>query len=120
MDMVSESGQVEKYYQFADCLNDGGFVMDFEVYRGDVAGRLENAGDNWNSGRYPIGQQRRIDLSTLRFNGEAPQVGDSLQIFVRVVAGVDKRGPAFLFAPNGHAAVHRAAGTTLFYGVDLL
>jgi hypothetical protein len=47
-------------------------------------------------------------------------VGDSLQIFVRVVAGVDKRGPAFLFAPNGHAAVHRAAGTTLFYGVDLL
>jgi hypothetical protein len=47
-------------------------------------------------------------------------VGDSLQIFVRVVAGVDKRGPSFLYAPNGHTAVQRAAGTTLFYGIDLL
>ncbi len=118
--MVSESGQVEKYYQFAECLNDGGFVMDFEVYRGDVAGRLDGAGDNWSSGRYPIGQRRKIDLGTLRFNGQPPEVGDSLQIFVRVVAGVDKRGPSFLYAPNGHTAVQRAAGTTLFYGIDLL
>ena len=69
-----------------------------------------------------------VSLSTIALNlasgisrlVQPPEVGDSLQIFVRVVAGVDKRGPSFLYAPNGHTAVQRAAGTTLFYGIDLL
>lgn len=40
--MLSESGQAEKYHQFAGFLNDVGFVMGLRFIAGDVVGRLSN------------------------------------------------------------------------------
>lgn len=107
----SESGNTDLHVQHIACVNNGAFLMKFEVER--VAGG--KAGD---SGNYPAGKTRSLDLSTLTFRGNPLAVGEQVRPVVHVVAGRTHSGPAVSFAPNGHTATFSVHGTTLIYSID--
>lgn len=108
----AESGSVDLHVQHIACVNNAGFVMNFQIRR-QRDGR--DAGD---SGRYPINQSRRIDLSGLEFGGDRLQIGDLVQPRVNAVAGSTRDGPGVRYAPNGQTATFNVRGTTLDYSVE--
>ncbi|MGO4775978.1 hypothetical protein AB4084_10815, partial [Lysobacter sp. 2RAB21] len=73
----AQSGQPELHVQHIACANNAAFVLRFIIQRldGDRVISQATAG-----GAFPAGQTRSVDLSALRFHGQALDVGDRVRI----------------------------------------
>lgn len=107
----SESGEVELFVQHIACTNNAGFVMWFEI------DRLSGGGRAGRTPRFPVNQNRSVDLSTLTFNGGQPQLGDVVRPRVRAIAGRIRLGTSVRYAANGQTANFTVRGTTLSFSV---
>ncbi|OJF14260.1 hypothetical protein [Couchioplanes caeruleus] len=90
-------------------VNNGGFVMNFQVTTRD--GQLSAPTDD-----YPINQWRLIDLTSTPLDE-----GVDVRPLVHATAGDDVHGNTFVsYCANGQTATYTASGTTLNYSVTLL
>lgn len=96
------------------CVNHAGFVMNFSVSILNIEdGSTRVVGD---SGSYPIGQTRVIDLANYGI-----EEGSLIRPFVHAAWGVSNEGNRYArYAPNGGSATYHVTGTTLNYSVDLV
>jgi hypothetical protein len=90
-------------------VNNGGFVIDFQITTRD--GQLSAPTDD-----YPINQWRIVDLASTAF-----AEGIDVRPLVHAQAGDDVAGNVFVsYCVNGQTATYTASGTTLDYSVTLL
>ncbi|UQU64218.1 hypothetical protein COUCH_35530 [Couchioplanes caeruleus] len=90
-------------------VNNGGFVMNFQITTRD--GQLSAPTDD-----YPINQWRLVDLTST-----ALDEGVDVRPLVHATAGDDVLGNNFVsYCANGQTATYTASGTTLNYTVTLL
>lgn len=111
----AESGQPELHVQHIACANNAAFVMRFIIQRLDgdrVISQTQGAG------AFAAGLTRSVDLSALRFHGQALDVGDRVRIRARALGGTRRNGPAVAYAPNGHTATFSVRGTTLSFSIN--
>jgi hypothetical protein len=95
------------------CVNNAGFVMNFQVAYLDEDGNTQVTD---NSGNYPIDQTRTIDLA-----GAGIEEGSFMWPHVHAVLGITKDGePKVKYAKNGHVGTYEVKGTTLIYSVNLI
>jgi hypothetical protein len=111
----AQSGQPELHVQHIACVNNAAFVLRFIIQRldGDRVISQATAG-----GAFPAGQTRSVDLSALRFHGQALEVGDRVRIRARAIGGTRRDGPSVAYAPNGHTATFSVRGTTLSFSIN--
>ncbi|MFI7540138.1 hypothetical protein [Actinoplanes sp. NPDC049599] len=90
-------------------VNNGGFVMNFQVTTRD--GQLSAPTDD-----YPVNQWRLVDLTSTPL-----AEGVDVRPLVHATAGDDVLGNNFVsYCVNGQTATYTASGTTLNYTVTLL
>jgi hypothetical protein len=90
-------------------VNNGGFVMNFQVTTRD--GQLSAPTDD-----YPVNQWRLVDLTSTPL-----AEGVDVRPLVHATAGDDVLGNNFVsYCTNGQTATYTASGTTLNYTVTLL
>ncbi|AEV83686.1 hypothetical protein ACWT_2755 [Actinoplanes sp. SE50] len=95
--------------QKVSVINNGGFVIDFQVTT--RTGELSASTDD-----YPINQYRVVDLNSTPF-----AEGSDVRPLVHAQAGNTVPGNVFVsFCNNGQTATYTASGTTLNYTVTLL
>ena len=95
------------------CVNDAGFVMNFELRFIDPStGQWVGAA---NSGNYPIDQTRTIDGQTLNL-----PAGGHMLPEVHAILGETKAGLEVEYQPNGQTATYDVRGGTLTYSVSLI
>ena len=96
------------------CVNHAGFVMNFSVSILNIEdGSTLVIGD---SGSYPIGQTRVIDLADYGI-----EEGSLIRPFVHASWGVSNEGNRYArYSPNGASATYHVTGTTLNYSVELV
>lgn len=111
----AESGQPELHVQHIACANNAAFVLRFIIQRldGDRAISQAPAG-----GAFAAGQTRSVDLSAMRFHGDALRVGERVRIRARAIGGTRRDGPSVAYAPNGHTATFSVRGTTLSFSIN--
>lgn len=98
------------------CVNNAGFVMSFGIQIQDDDTGLDLIIDGLDTGPYPIGQTRVIDLATTGINP-----GTTVRPHVRARGGIDKLGDRRVrFQPNGQTATYDVRGTTLDFSVRLI
>ncbi|GLY07066.1 MULTISPECIES: hypothetical protein [Actinoplanes] len=103
------SAQAVPCVQKVAVVNNGGFVMNFQITTRD--GQLSAATDD-----YPINQWRIVDLVSTGF-----AEGVDVRPLVHAQAGNDVPGNVFVsYCANGQTATYTASGTTLNYSVTLL
>jgi len=99
--------------QYIECVNNAAFVMSFGIQILDENTGLILIVDGLDTGNYPIGQSRRINLATI---GIEP--GTVVRPQVRAVWGVNNPGDEWVrFQPNRFLAKYDVRGTTLSYTV---
>ena len=108
------SGESEPHYHYLDYTHMGAFIARFVVQR-LVDGRAIS--QTRILGRMRNHQTYRIDLTTLRFHGEALQVGDHVRLRIGAVGGARRNGPSVAYAPGGEDARFEVRGTTLAFSV---
>jgi hypothetical protein len=84
--------------------NNGGFVMEFDVLWAGPTPTHSTA----SSGRYPLGSNRSIDMSTGTYN---IQPGQTMQPHVHAILGDHKDGSFVTYDPAGPFAVYTCSGT---------
>jgi hypothetical protein len=103
------AAQVEPCVQKVAVVNNGGFVINFQLTTRD--GQLSAPTDD-----YPINQWRIVDLASTPF-----AEGVDLRPLVHPQAGEDALGNVFVsYCANGQTATYTASGTTLNPSVTLL
>ena len=112
---VAESGQTELHVQHIACTNNAWFAIRFVVQRLDGDRAISQA---LGAGAFPINQTRSVDLSALRFHGQALAVGDRVRLRVGAAGGGRRNGPSVVYAPNGHSAGFSVRGTIASFSVN--
>jgi hypothetical protein len=99
--------------QYIAVVNAGAYVFNFSIQWLDANGNWQTS--DWNSGNYPVGQNRKSpSLDTLG-------MGDAIVVtpYGHAVLGTSGQGHPFVqFAKNGQTATYNATGTT-FIGFDI-
>ena len=93
-------------------INNGGFVMSFEVRYGGQDGKELASGA---TERYPINQTKTVDMEEAA--GIRP--GSLMHPRIAAVAGGTKDGPPVEYTPNGQTATYIVTGTTFSIEVAL-
>jgi hypothetical protein len=102
--------------QTVACVNDAGFVMNFDIEMLDLNTGNITLIPGKNSGNYPIDQTRSIDLSSAGIDE-----GTLVRPLVNAVLGKTLSGDKFArYSHNGQAATWEVRGTTLNYSVTLI
>lgn len=113
----AESVEPELFVQHLTLVNNAGFLARFVVQR-LVGGRLIS--QTPGSGNLALGQTRGVDLTQLRFHGQALAVGDHVRFRVGAAGGSRRNGPTVAYAPNGQTAAFNLRGTTLVFSINPL
>jgi hypothetical protein len=103
-------------------VNEGAFSMTFWISYDGPDGQVHWS-DN-NSGDYPVGQDRTIDLSQCHSNDPKTQhkIPEGATVWPTVKADLGKQadsGQKVVYRKNGQKATYKAHGTTLNVHVDL-
>ena len=114
MHTLVASGESEPHYQYIDYIHMGAFIARFVVQR-LVDGRLIS--QSRILGRMRNHQTHRIDLTTLRFHGEALQFGDRVRLRVGAVGGVRRNGPDVPYSNLFGTATFEVHGMTVAFEV---
>src|SRR5690348_13251267 len=97
-------------FQVISCENKAAIVMSFRIEVLDPSAGKFNVLDNPDSGNYPVGQSRQIDLSKIA--GIAP--GAIVRPQVRPEAGsINNGGTPVQFEKNNDVALYVVTGTAL-------
>ncbi|MBP2632987.1 MAG: FAD-linked oxidoreductase [Firmicutes bacterium] len=106
-----------KKVQKISCVNSAAFVMNFSVCYIDENG--ETIVSRWNSGNYPVGQERICNLAV-----DVPDIPEGAIVWPRVNAVLGKSQDGTLkLIYDGKCqltAVYRVTGTTLNYNVKII
>jgi len=111
----AEPRPAELHVQHIACTNNAWFVMGFIVQRLDGERVI---GESAASVRFTAGRTVGVDLSALKFDGEALQAGDRVRLRVDATAGGRRHGPSVAYSPNGHTAGFSVRGTTHNISID--
>ncbi len=98
------------------CVNNAGFVMNFQIQYLDADGAQHLT--DWNSGNYPINQTGTSpDLESIGVPANALAVTP----YVNAILGKSNTGnPEVTYAANGQTATYTVTGTTLIFSVTLI
>lgn len=109
--------------QYITCVNDGAFIMSFDIrgilWPGGPPIRIQNV----ETGTFDLAGHGTIDLSTLGFREDTP-----VQPFAHIRGGSDPTPKDHqtgadewvYYAPNGENATYNVTGTTLSNSIDRL